>query len=141
MKSRRGGTARFRCAEDGCVEAVFYDYNSNADYARMHKAHTAHPWKCSRHRNPEQVLTPTNTARTVVLTAERSKRYPELTKLFWREDGEADVGSGFTFGHGFKAHADDFPEGSRLTITITAEMPNTTPVPRRPQPTTNEETP
>ncbi|HET7406246.1 MAG TPA: hypothetical protein VFJ21_03805 [Mycobacteriales bacterium] len=101
---------------------MFYDYNSRADYARLHREQAERPWKCSRHRNPEQVLTPTNTTRTVVLTAEKSKRFPDLTRLFWREDDAADVGSGYTFGPGFKAHADDFPEGSRLVITVTAEV-------------------
>lgn len=120
--ARRGGTARFRCATEGCTEAAFYDYSSNADHARLHREQKARPWLCSRHRNPEQLLTPTNTSRTVVLTAERSKRFPDLTKLFWREQGDPDVGSGYTFGPGFKAHADDFPEGSRLVITITADL-------------------
>jgi hypothetical protein len=120
--ARRGGTARFRCAESGCTEAAFYDYSSRADYARLHREQVERPWKCTRHRNPEQVLTPTNTTRTVVLTAEKSKRFPDLTKLFWREGDDADVGSGYTFGPGFRAHADDFPEGSRLIITITADV-------------------
>lgn len=123
--ARRGGTARFRCAEDGCTEAAFYTYTSNADYARLHREQRDRPWQCSRHRNPEQLLTPANTTRSVVLTAEKSKRFPDLTTLFWRVGDAADVGSGYTFGPGFKAHADDFPEGTRLVITVTAEVPAT----------------
>lgn len=111
--ARRGGTARFRCPTDDCTEAAFYEYSSNADYARLYRG---------RHRNPEQLLTPSNPTRTVVLTADSSKRFPELDKLFWREDDAADVGSGYTFGPGFSAHADDFPKGSRLVITITADV-------------------
>jgi hypothetical protein len=120
--ARRGGTARFLCPEEGCTEAAFYNYSSNAAYARLCREQRQRPWKCSRHRNPEQVLTPANTTRTVVLIADRSKRFPDLTQLFWRVDGDADVGSGYLFGPGFSAHADDFPKGSRLVITVTADL-------------------
>lgn len=120
--ARRGGTARFRCTEPDCTEVAFYEYTSNADYGRLSREQKARPWQCSRHRNPEQLITPDQRVRTVVLIADKSKRFPDPTTLFWRRDGDADVGSGFLFGPGFKAHADDFPEGSRITITITADV-------------------
>lgn len=122
--ARRGGTRTIQCAEDGCSEWAHYSYSSNADYARLMQEQKRQPFKCSRHRNPEQLMTPTNTERTVVVSAQRSKRFPNLgDKLFWLEPGHDDVGSGYIFGPGFSSHADDFPEGTRLVINIRVEMP------------------
>jgi hypothetical protein len=120
--ARRGGTRSIQCAEDGCTEYAHYSYTSNADYGRLMQEQRRRPFMCSRHRNPEQVLTPTNRERTVTLTAARSKRYPNLgDQLFWLEPGHDDVGSGYMFGPGFSAHANDFPEGTRIVIRVTVE--------------------
>ncbi|GAA0720209.1 hypothetical protein GCM10010199_25560 [Dactylosporangium roseum] len=45
-----------------------------------------------------------------------------LPGMYWLPEGGTS-GSGFTFGPGFKAHADDFPEGTRLVITAQVLLP------------------
>lgn len=126
MSGRYAGNVRVICpGDDGrCTEVAFYGVSTLADRKQLATDQKRRPWKCSRHRNPEQLLTPANTEVSHVLIADRSKRFPDLTdKLFWREESADDVGSGYTFGPGFSAHADDFPEGTRIVITVRAEMP------------------
>lgn len=118
-------TLRKVCADDGCQESAFWDFSSQRERREHCQREQGRPWRCTRHSKPNEVLTPSNPTRQVVLTAEKSRRFPNLTKLFWREAGAADVGSGFTFGPGFKAFADDFPEGTRLVITLTIAAPPT----------------
>jgi hypothetical protein len=125
----RERTKTVQCAEAGCRETTFYSYTSQREYAEITKRQAERPYKCTRHSDPDQVLRPDNTERTHVLVASRvpfKSRYgdgPEwLRGLFWLEEGR-DSGSGFTFGPGFKAHASDFPEGTRLVVTAHVEMP------------------
>jgi len=123
MASRYAGTVTFRCPGDGCTETAFRTVSTLADRRRAAEDQQRRPWKCSRHRNPEELLTPTNTERTHVLIADRSKRFDLPNSLFWRPEGADDVGSGYMFGPGFSAHADDFPEGARIVITARVELP------------------
>lgn len=144
--SRRERTTTITCAEKLCREVTFYVYSSQREYAEIHAAQAKRPWKCSRHRDPEEVLHPARLSTTQTLVASRIRnsgyerdmaRYeaavargsyfatkPEefLPGLFWLTEGGAH-GSGFTHGPGFKAHADDFPEGTRLTVTTRIELP------------------
>ena len=120
-------TNRYPCAEQNCHEVGFFDYDTKTR-AREHarELHNRGGWRCTRHTKPDEVLSPTNTTRIATLSAERSKRYPDLgAKLFWREEGREFEGSGFTFGPGFKAWADDFPEGTTITTTTTVTLPAT----------------
>jgi hypothetical protein len=124
-------TGRYRCADETCREIGFFDYDTKArqrEHAR--ELHQRGGWRCTRHTRPDEVLSldaPTRT-RVVILTAERSRRFPDLTELFWREEGRDDVGSGFTSGPGFKAWAKDFPEGTRLVATTTVSLTAPAPV-------------
>lgn len=124
MASRYAGTMRITCTD--CTESTFYQVSTLADRQRIAANQKRNPWRCKRHRNPEQLLSPTNTDRTHVLTAERSKKFPDLTGLFWRDQNAADAFSGYTYGPGFSAIADDFPEGARIVITYHVELPEET---------------
>jgi hypothetical protein len=123
MSGRYAGNMRVICPAEGCTEITFYAVSTLADRRRIAADQKRRPWKCSRHRNPEQLLTPTNTELTHVLIADRSKKFNLPDSLFWREWGADDVGSGYMFGPGFSAHADDFPEGARIVITVSVELP------------------
>ena len=116
-----------RCAENGCSESTFYTYRTQREYAEITQRQAQRPYKCTRHDTPDEVLRPDNTERTHVLVASRvpfmGRRGGWLPGLFWLEEGR-DSGSGFTFGPGFKAHASDFPEGTRLVVTARVEMPD-----------------
>ena len=113
------------CAEEGCNDRVTYSYSTlreQREGAAWRK--DLPPWKCSRHNRPEQVLTPTNLERTHTCVAEFGKNKYIEDKLFWTGDGaDGTLTSGFTFGPGFKAYAQDFPPGTRLVVTARIEMP------------------
>lgn len=79
----------------------------------MHKRE----WRCTRHRVPEEVLSPTNLERQKVLVCQQSENHPDLIKRFWNGT------NGFVFGDGYKAYADDFPEGTKLIVTAKIELP------------------
>lgn len=121
--SRRGPyITTLVCDEKGCNERAHYSYRTLAEQRDgQHFRKGMKPWKCSRHNRPEQVLTPSNRERTHVAVAEFGKGEYIKDKLFWT--GEGDLTSGFTFGPGFKAYAEDFPPGTRLVITARIEMP------------------
>jgi len=124
--SRREYRSTFTCAEPGCREIQCLVHDLRADQAAAYKRQQERPFKCSRHEHPERNLKPGNetTAYTVVASRVRSRfRDSEWAPgLYWLPEG-ATTGSGYTFGPGFNAHADDFPEGTRLTVTAQVEMP------------------
>ncbi|MGH3600761.1 MAG: hypothetical protein ACRDQH_10865, partial [Pseudonocardiaceae bacterium] len=123
---RREYRHTIRCAEPGCKEASFRVYETRADERDGIADLKRHPYRCTRHDKPDEVLRPDNTAVQHVLVASRIKttRWSPageesgyLPGLFWLREGAERGGSGFTFGPGFNAHADDFPEGTRLVVT------------------------
>lgn len=115
--SRRQYDIRFKCAEEGCREHYWSTASTRKEERETRSHYAKHPWRCTRHRKPEEVLSASNRERTTILTAGKSKQFPELPDLFW------DDGSGFEFGPGFKAYARDFPPGTRLIITARIELP------------------
>lgn len=136
----RERSTTIRCAEAGCGETKLHLYTSRRQYDEIWADQNKRPWKCSRHERPEEVLRPDNPTTTYVLVASRVRfsgyedavarrspyaRRPEefLDGLFWLPEGAGRGGSGFSFGPGFKAHASDFPEGTRLVVTTRIELP------------------
>lgn len=113
---------RVKCVDQGCQEHGLFEFDSARERDEAILRWQERPWRCVRHTNPEENLSPNNPIRTVVLTARRD---PGLSRplLFWtREDGTQT--SGFRFGPGFfKADADDFPEGTRLTVSASVVLP------------------
>lgn len=125
--SRRGPYITTRvCAQEGCQERSHFSYPTLREQREGHAFRKdLPPWKCSRHNRPEQVLTPENRERTQVCVAEFGKGKYIEDKLFWTGDGaDGTLTSGFTFGPGFKAYAEDFPPGTRLVITARIEIPD-----------------
>ena len=122
--SRREAIHRAQCAEPRCGEITFWTYANQSD-RRDHLRRLAEtPWRCTRHTQPDRVLSVENATREYVVTATRLLHLPD--HLFWIADDEKS-GSGFTFGPGFKAFAKDFPEGTRLVVTARIETPGTHP--------------
>lgn len=116
-----------RCATGNCTQHNHYDYYNQAEYASA--TERSKGWRCTRHANPEQVLSPANLERTGILTAttlytnpDRFTGKTEPLGRYWVPEG-ATTGSGFAYGPGYKAHADDVPEGTRLVITARIELP------------------
>lgn len=124
--SRRAYYSRVRCAETGCSEVANYEYDTRREQDAGDRWRAEHPWRCTRHANPDKTLRPDNTERTTVLVASKVRSHRGdgfLSGLFWLEEGIGRHGSGFEHGPGFNAHADDFPEGTRLVITARIEPP------------------
>jgi hypothetical protein len=119
--ARREYPATFQCAQPACGERVRYEYETRGDHDKASRRNAEHPWKCSRHADPDANLRPDNTSTERVLISGRGR---DGKALYWRQAG-APAGSGFSveYGPGFCAYAADFPEGTRLTITARIEMP------------------
>ena len=115
-----------QCAEAGCRDTRFYTYTSQREYAEIMRVQQRRPYQCTRHSRPDEVLRPGNLERARVLLASKVPSPVSgrewLDGLFWLAEGES-TGSGFVFGPGFKAHADDFPDGARLVVTARVELP------------------
>ena len=143
---------RYPCAEPSCREHANFVYGLRQDQAESARYYAKNPWRCSRHVKPNEVLALDNREIRVELTASRVRnksydhdvanyerlmaspapawssdppRKPDpsreyLDGLFWLGGG---LSSGFTFGPGFKAFANDFPEGTKIVITATLEVP------------------
>jgi hypothetical protein len=123
----RRRTLTVRCGETACPQTNHYDYSTNAEYASATKRSAN--WKCTRHANPDQVLCPDNPQTTAILTATtlhtQPDRYTGKTQplgRYWVPEGTT-TGSGLSSGPGYRAHANDVPEGTRLVITARIELP------------------
>lgn len=112
-------TIRLICAEPDCRETSFTTASTRAEEASIRRRYADRPYRCTRHRNPEEVLSETNRERSVVITARKSKKFPHLDGLFW----DYPFATGITSGPGFKAYADDFPAGTKIVITVRLELP------------------
>ena len=119
--SRRRVTAIARCAKPGCLETAYFEYDSQRERAEAEKRRAESPWRCTRHLREDEVLSPANLERVAVLTAAKVFYQGKPIKgLFWKGPG---LNSGLTIGPGFKAFADDFPEGTQLVITARVDLP------------------
>lgn len=104
---------RFQCGHAGCHEYTHYEYSHRDEAIRLQKDYANGKWRCSRHTKPEELLTPDNLMRASEIKAERKGDH-----LYWGF-------SGFIHGPGFKAFADDFPEGTILRVTAEIVLPDT----------------
>lgn len=122
--SRRRYTHRARCIA-GCTETGYFEYGSQREHAAHQQVLRTRPWRCVRHTAPDEVLGSEAPTRTVTLIATPGQGNIADT-LFWREENSERLGSGFEHGPGFKAYANDFPAGTRLTVTATIAFPDGT---------------
>jgi hypothetical protein len=106
---------RVTCAEPLCKESANYGYETRADEKSGREWQKKHPFRCARHSMPEKVLSLSNLHRETVLVAQKGARCGD--KLFWNGT------NGFAHGDGYKAFADDFPEGTKLIVTARIEIP------------------
>lgn len=106
-----------RCAEDGCREVAYCEHANQREAQESRRWRAKHPFRCSRHIRPDEVLSEGSPERVGELTV-----YEESYGRFWQtEPGKS--GSGSASGPGFKAFAKDFPPGTRLIVTARIELP------------------
>lgn len=151
--ARREYFGRYPCAEPTCRERADFVYTLRREQVESAAYYAKNPWRCTRHYKPNEVLGLDNREIRVELTASRVRsssydrdvanyerlmagpmsawspyppRKPDprreyLDGLFWLGGG---FDSGFTHGPGFKAFAKDFPEGTKIHIVVTVEVPD-----------------
>lgn len=114
---KRQHVLNLKCNHEGCSEFAHYNYNTKKEYAEGFKRHNKN-YKCVRHSAPNEVLNSTDNLKTEkILINGKSKKHPNLDGLFW------DSGSSFSFGNGWKAFANDFPEGTKIKVTAEIILP------------------
>jgi hypothetical protein len=139
MPRRRDYFLTLRCPTPGCTEQpTVYGYTTQRDYRDAVKRY-GHTFACLRHRKPGEVLDPADNPRTsITYVSVGLTRYSTVDKkhypigLFWVTEQELatsddPTGSGSLYGPGFKAWAKDFPEGTRITVTAEATLPEVLP--------------
>ena len=110
-------TMRVFCGYKECHEIGIYSYKNRKEYSNLEQEYGRGKWRCVRHTNPDEVLSKTNLKRQTILVCGKSKKYPGLEDLFWND------GFGFDYGSGYKAYANDFPEDTKLIITVEIVLP------------------
>lgn len=110
---RRLPHARFQCGHEGCQEYTHFEVMDGAHRISLFKRHGNGQYRCVRHSQPDEVLGPTNTRRSVDLTNVELN-----TGCYW------DGSMGFCYGPGFKAFARDFPPGTILRVSAEVVFPD-----------------
>lgn len=105
--SRREWTFTGTCGHKGCAERFTYRYPTRSDLLSSFevKNYSDGRWRCARHSKLDEVLSPSNPTTTHELVNEQ-KPYGK----FWGS-------SGFIYGPGFRAFAEDFPAGTKIIVT------------------------
>lgn len=119
-EAMRDRSVQVQCGHDGCAEFGHYTFDNMKEARRIQTGRGGGKWRCTRHSAPDEMLGVGRAAITheVVATRLPSSDGSFLPGLFWCRAGET-LGSGFTYGPGFKAYASDFPEGTTLRVTAT----------------------
>jgi hypothetical protein len=106
-------TYRRQCEHPGCKEVRRYGADTQRELREALKSRRKE--LCPRHTDPESVLSATNRQTEVVIVNQEHATFP--CTMFW--DGK----TGFVYGPGFRAFADDFPAGARIVVTARLELP------------------
>lgn len=113
--SRRAQTVRFKCSHEGCEEIALYTADDRKHAARLYDTYGNGKYKCVRHAHPDEVLSADALVKTYSMRVFRERH-----GMYWGVDK---AGSGFVSGPGFKAYADDFPEGTEIKISAEVILP------------------
>lgn len=99
---------RFECGHPGCPEIAHYECRTRKEQADLYRSYGDGKYRCVRHAQPDELLSASNLTRSVEIVSRQ-----EDHGRYWGH-------SGFIYGPGFKAFAQDFPAGT--TIKVTAEI-------------------
>ena len=102
-------TSHVQCHYPGCAKTGFFEYITRREqsqgFAQRQK------WLCNRHAYIDTLLTAQNLIRTHVVESKEENGH-----RYWGN-------SGYVYGPGFNAYADDFPAGTKLTVIAKIELP------------------
>ena len=124
--ARKQHVITIKCSVSGCNECVHYSYDTVRDYKNSFNR----TWTCIRHTNPETILSLTNLKTSEELLCKVLYTSFDPNKVlgkFWqgsKKRGTDKCDSGFQYGNGYKAYAEDFPEGTVIKITTEVILPN-----------------
>jgi len=113
--ARTYGIFRASCGHEGCTEFARYEADNRRHYIDLSDRYGNGKWRCVRHSQPNEVLSANNLRIVNELRVLESRG-----TLYWGKDTPF---SGFSHGPGFKAFAEDFPEGTVLRITAEIVSP------------------
>jgi hypothetical protein len=116
--ARREHILRKNCVHEACKEVGVWSYERQKDLVASFE--NRNEYRCVRHSRPNEVL---GDGQTTIESVRVSYRGP-ADRLYWGVPPDFKNGSGFIYGPGFKAFAQDFPEGTRLIISVRVETPN-----------------
>lgn len=114
--ARPYGIFRATCGHQGCTEFARYEADNRRHYIDLSSRYGNGQWRCVRHAQPSEVLSSDNVKTVNDLRVIESKG-----TLYWGKDK---AWNGFSHGPGFKAFAEDFPEGTILRITAEVIFPS-----------------
>lgn len=118
--AKREYTVNVQCIHPDCKEWGHYGYSTRKEQSKGYERHNR-KWKCMRHTNPNTLLT-----LDLLKTKVKLKCIQKEHGKYWQSEidfGSESCISGFQFGNGYKAYADDFPEGTILTISTKITLP------------------
>jgi hypothetical protein len=113
---------KIHCQHPECKELKWHEFSSQKEMRKSYEYAHQDNWYCQRHNGTNLNLENLYKTDVTTLYAEKSKQYPKLDQLFWREDKKDDVGSGFRYGDIWNAYAFDFPEGTKLVVSTTVQI-------------------
>ncbi len=107
---------RAKCGHEGCNEFARYSYSNRNELKRLDQTCGYGKYRCVRHSQPDEVLSPENLLRT-----DEFSIFTEGYGRFWGKDQGR---SGFMHGPSFKAFVEDFPDGTVLRVTAEIILPS-----------------
>lgn len=115
-----------KCSHEGCGDVEYYTFNTQRELADHYKRIST--YTCVRHKNPLSVLGINNLTTSTKLVC-KIKLMDDGNPLgkFWQEEvdfGTNKVSSAFQYGNGYKAYANDFPEGTEIVVTASVSLPD-----------------
>lgn len=118
--SRRHLT-RVYCGHEGCTKTGDIESPTRREQSEDYKRYGNGQWRCDRHRRHEEVLSPIDRKRVTdwSISAKPHGKY-------WQS------GTGIAHGPGFRAYADDYPEGTIIRVTAEIILPEVIADERRP---------
>lgn len=100
------------CNHPGCSENAFWVFDSRKEAAEHYP--TRKKWMCLRHASSDRLLS----------IEHPNKVFSEVSTVGEGCNGKRYWGCmGILSGPGFLAYADDFPTGTKITVTATIQLP------------------
>lgn len=123
--TKRHYSRSMKCSHEGCKEHGHWTFSSQKEMSSHHDR--VKTYLCTRHINPKEVLGLNNPKVETTLKCKQLlyRGGPDILGKFWQTPDQegTEKGGGFHFGDGYRAYAEDFPEGTIIKITAEVILP------------------